>query len=113
MEDIIYRRKGEKGKIIKMGDSIINVLVKSKALEGIIVEMEPGSEMRASAHSGEEIRIVLEGEIEVDIRGDKYILKAGDMLWFSSILPHKVRNPSKDKKAVYFLVNVHPSATAE
>ncbi len=109
MEDVVFKRKGEKGKIIKMGNSKINVLVRSNALEGIIVEMEPRSEMRASAHSGEEIRIVLEGEIEVDIKGDKYILKAGDVLWFNSILPHKVRNPSKDKKAIYFLVNVPPS----
>lgn len=105
------KKKGENVESIKLGEVPVHLLAKGDDLEGMIVELPPGEEIPTSySHEGEEIRIVLEGEIEVEVEGEKYRLTEGDSMWFKSQLTHKVRNPS-DKKAVYFNVNAPPSLT--
>jgi quercetin dioxygenase-like cupin family protein len=105
-------RKGRKAKRAPGPDKngkTIEVLAKSGNMEGILVTIEPGSDWgQAYAHSGEEIRYVLEGKLEVDIGGKKYLLKKGDCLWHTSEVPHTLRNPGK-KKAKYFVVIMPPS----
>ncbi len=111
MEDVILRRKGESEKSIKLGNVPVHLLAKGEMLEGMIVELPPGEGIpKVYSHEGEEIRIVLEGEIEVEVSGKKYRLTEGDSLWFKSKLPHVIRNPSK-KRAAYFSANVPPSLT--
>ncbi len=109
MSDVIIRKKGESEKSISLGDVSTRLLASSGALEGLTVEIPPKSEIpKLYSHGGEEIRFMLKGEIEVEVEGDKYILKEGDMMWHESTAPHRIRNPT-DKSAVYFLVNVPPS----
>ncbi len=87
----------------------IEVLARSDNMEGILVTVEPGSDWgQAYAHQGEEIRYIIEGTLEVDIGGKKYLLKKGDCLWHTSSVPHTLRNPGK-KKAKYFVVIIPPS----
>ncbi len=87
----------------------IEVLARSDNMEGILVTVEPGSDSgQAYSHRGEEIRYILEGTLEVDIGGRKYMLKKGDCLWHTSEVPHTLRNPGK-KKAKYFVVIIPPS----
>ena len=109
MQDVIIRRSGESQKSINIGGNPAHLLVKTETLEGMLVEMDPGKGIpKVYSHEGEEIRIVLEGEIEVEVAGKKYHLKKGDTMWFKSIQPHVIRNPGKGK-AVYFAVNVPPT----
>lgn len=109
MTDVIISRKGEKQKSISVGDVSVNLHTSAEYLESITVEMPPKSEIPEEyEHEGEEVRVVLEGEIEVDVAGEKHLLKEGDVMWHKSSAPHKIKNPT-DKKAVYFSVNLPPS----
>jgi quercetin dioxygenase-like cupin family protein len=106
MEDVIIRRRGETREAIKLDKVEVNLLTSAEYLESMAVEMPPGSEIPEEyEHEGEEVKLVLEGEIELDVSGETYNLKEGDVMWHKSSARHKVKNPS-DKKAVYFSVNL-------
>ncbi|MCS4540843.1 MAG: cupin domain-containing protein [Euryarchaeota archaeon] len=111
MQDIIVRKKGESQRTISIGGNPTHLLTKSEVLESMLVEMDPGKGIpRVYSHEGEEVRIVLEGQLEIEVAGKKYHLQKGDTMWFKSKLPHKVSNPSKEK-TVYFAVSVPPTLT--
>ncbi|NOZ59871.1 MAG: cupin domain-containing protein [Euryarchaeota archaeon] len=102
-------RRGESEREINPGSGAIRLLVRSSRLEGMVVELEPHAEIpMVYSHEGEELRIVLEGEVEVEVEGERHLLREGDFMWFDSSLKHRIRNPG-DKKAVYFSVNSPPS----
>jgi len=87
----------------------LEVLARSDNMEGILVTIEPGSNWgQVYSHRGEEIRYILEGQLEVDIGGNKTLLGKGDCVWHDSEIPHTLRNPGK-KKARYFVVIIPPS----
>jgi len=51
---------------------------------------EPGGESGpAQSHEGEDIVIVLQGQLSVDVAGTWHELKAGDSICFNSELPHR------------------------
>jgi mannose-6-phosphate isomerase-like protein (cupin superfamily) len=60
--------------------------------------------------AGEEIKIVMQGEVEYSVGKKVYHLKEGDVLWHESTIPHKIKN-SSDKKAVVFTVDTPPTFT--
>ena len=51
-------------------------------------------------HSGEEGGVVVEGELEVTVAGESWLLGPGDAYYFDSRLPHRFRNPGKVKAKV-------------
>lgn len=72
--------------------------------EGFLGGMEPflltlevggGSGKHEMLHTGHEFVYCLEGEIEYDIEGERYLLNQGDSLLFAAQLRHRWRNPSK------------------
>lgn len=106
---VVVRRRGESEKSIKLGKATAQLLQRSQAMESMIVELPPGEKIpRVYSHRGEEVRIVLEGEIEVEVEGEKHLLKRGDFMWFDSGLKHTIRNPSEEK-AIYFSANAPSS----
>jgi transcriptional regulator with XRE-family HTH domain len=46
-------------------------------------------------HSGEEGGVVVEGELEVTVAGQTWVLGPGDAYYFDSRLPHRFRNTGK------------------
>ncbi len=46
-------------------------------------------------HSGEEGGVVVEGEIELTVAGETWVLARGDAYYFDSRLPHRFRNTGK------------------
>jgi transcriptional regulator with XRE-family HTH domain len=53
-------------------------------------------------HKGQECGFVLEGELEVEIRGETFHLKVGDSITLDSNIPHRVSNRGKKTaKAVW------------
>jgi transcriptional regulator with XRE-family HTH domain len=44
-------------------------------------------------HEGEEVGYVLEGELELTVRGETQLLRRGASFFFRSDLPHSYRNP--------------------
>ena len=43
-------------------------------------------------HQGEECGIILQGQIETWVGGQRYVLNPGDSIYHSSMLPHRSRN---------------------
>lgn len=56
-------------------------------------------------HPGDELIYLLEGRIQVDIIGEKYILEAGDSLSFKSHLPHRWDNIGDDDAKVIWTLS--------
>jgi mannose-6-phosphate isomerase-like protein (cupin superfamily) len=62
-------------------------------------QYQPGADTGpdAYAHDSEEAGLVIAGQIEVTVAGDKRTLRAGDAYHFNSRLPHRFRNPGPDE----------------
>jgi quercetin dioxygenase-like cupin family protein len=112
---MVTKGRARKGRVQRSGPApddegkTLEVLARSENMEGILVTIEPGADWgQVYSHRGEEIRYILEGQLEVDIGGEKTLLGKGDCLWHDSQIPHTLRNPGK-KKAVYFVVIMPPS----
>ena len=73
-------------------------LAKSKSsrhMEPFIIEVSAdGGTYLQSSHEGEEFIFVIEGSIEISYGQQTYILKAGDSIYYDSIVPHHVHAAS-------------------
>jgi transcriptional regulator with XRE-family HTH domain len=59
-------------------------------MEPFIVDIEANAVQDKSAHEGEEFIYVLDGTLSLDYGNTTYILKAGDSVYYDSIVPHRV-----------------------
>jgi transcriptional regulator with XRE-family HTH domain len=75
-------------------------------MEPFLIDIHPGSAqgVRASAHEGEEFIYVLSGDIEVAYGSDLYRLKAGDCIYYDSIVPHHVHSAGGSEARVVSVV---------
>jgi quercetin dioxygenase-like cupin family protein/DNA-binding XRE family transcriptional regulator len=65
-------------------------------LQGDIHVIEPHtSSDEQISHAGEELGYVIEGELELTLADERYVLQAGDSFYFPSGVPHSYRNPGK------------------
>jgi len=64
-----------------------------RQLEVLLSESEPDEQGPEEwySHEGEEFGFVLEGELEVTVDDEVYILKEGDSISFRSHLPHRMK----------------------
>jgi transcriptional regulator with XRE-family HTH domain len=63
-----------------------------RKIEMIIMRLESGSESVSGAHEGEEVSFLLQGHVVVTVGDADYEMNAGDTIYFTSGLPHKVRS---------------------
>ena len=110
-ENAIIIRKDEAKNSIVWGDGIkLHILSPSNSkLEFIFNEYEVDSSTgdKLYQHEGEECAFVLEGKLEINLNGKKYILNEGDFIWFLSTIPHQIKNLS-DKKSTAIWVDSPP-----
>jgi len=59
-------------------------------------------------HVGEEFLFVLKGELQIHLRGEKYVLKSGDSFYFESAVPHQWSNPGRSETWILW-VNTPPT----
>ena len=102
------RVKGE-GDALRCGKGVfyerLVPLAAGNLLEANIHNIEPGGEKDDPiTHQGETLGYLLEGEIELDIDGTTYHVKAGDSFFFKAHLTNAYRNKS-DKIARVIWVN--------
>ncbi|MFI0264167.1 cupin domain-containing protein [Streptomyces sp. NPDC017056] len=64
-------------------------------LEMMILEVAPGASSgdQPHTHSGEEVGLLLSGELDYWVDGVHYHLRPGDSVSFESSTPHRYRNP--------------------
>jgi transcriptional regulator with XRE-family HTH domain len=77
----------------------------------MIVELDPGAELAEfGRHRGEEFIAVLEGELELELRGSApRRLSAGDAAYYSAERPHLFRNVDKRKPLRIMCVDTPPN----
>lgn len=67
----------------------------SRKMQVFAGTIQPGSGSDGfSQHEGEEFAFVLEGRLDYVVDGEQVTLESGDMIYYSSRLPHSYRNNS-------------------
>lgn len=107
-DDVIFIKNGEEKSKTKRPGKVYRLMVQSQKMEAIIAELDPHAESRLFQHEGEEMHLVLEGNIEYTVGEKTYKLAPGDILWHKSMLIHHAKNTSA-KKVVYITVATPPS----
>jgi transcriptional regulator with XRE-family HTH domain len=74
-------------------------------MEPFIVDIEPNAVQEKSAHEGEEFIHVLTGNLKLEYGTTAETLKAGDSVYYDSIVPHRVI--SADTKPVKILAVIY------
>lgn len=79
---------------------------KNREMEPFIVTLHPSEAEEPSTHDGQEFIFVLEGEIEVTIKGFRDILKTGDAVYYDSTDPHLLKaHGGKSAKILAVLIS--------
>ncbi|WP_019176335.1 helix-turn-helix domain-containing protein [Methanomassiliicoccus luminyensis] len=73
-------------------------------MEPFYIDIEPNGEESLSSHEGEEFIIVVSGEVEVQVGKEASRLKAGDSIYYNSIVPHLVKAAGAERAAIYAVV---------
>jgi len=106
--DTILVKNGDNKKVIEKPGKLYKFLLESENMEANIAELESGAESRWFNHAGEEIHIVLKGELEYFVDDKIYKLNEGDILWHKSNINHKAKNISKCK-VIYLTIGTPPT----
>ena len=104
----VFIKKGEQKREISRPGRLYRVLIDSEKMEAITAEIEPHTDSRWYKHGGEEIHLVIEGEMEYTVGDKTYKLSEGDVLWHKSSLKHRARNISS-KKVKYITIGTPPT----
>jgi transcriptional regulator with XRE-family HTH domain len=71
-----------------------------------VVEAGGGSGEPRPSRAGEEVLLVLEGVLQVEVAGERYLLDSGDALHFPTDRPHSWSNPgTTPARAVWFTLH--------
>ena len=106
-DEAIFIKKGAEKSIIEKPGKLYRLMVKSDRLEAIISELDSSSESRLYQHEGEELHLVLQGEMEYTVGEKSYKMSEGDILWHRSMLKHRAKNVG-GKKVIYITVGSPP-----
>jgi transcriptional regulator with XRE-family HTH domain len=75
-------------------------------MDPFVIDIFPSSEneIKLSTHEGEEFIYVLEGEVEIKYGKETYQLKAGDSIYYESIVAHHVHSFGSEKAKILAIV---------
>jgi len=107
-KDIVFIKNGEEQSKMKKPGKLYRLILQTQKMDAIIAEIEPHMESRIFQHDGEEMHLVLEGEMEYTVGEKTYKLSTGDILWHKSNLKHHAKNNGL-QKVVYITVGTPPS----
>ena len=100
-------RAGRRKKLIYPDTHIVNELL-TPDLQGSIqmmwIVMPPGTDSgdEPFIHDGEECGVILQGQLETWVGGEKYILGPGDSIYHMSNIPHRTKNIGDDEVIMVF-----------
>lgn len=106
--------RGQRRRLDLPGTGIVKEILSpdvTGVLEGYVVRIAPQGSSGDGYyyHKGEELGVVLEGEIELWIDDNCYHLEAGDSFQFESTRPHRFSNPG-DTEALVVWVTTPPTS---
>ena len=73
-------------------------------IEPFYIEIAGGASPQLSTHEGEELIIVITGEVDLTYGGERYLLQAGDSAHYNSIVPHIVKSAGGNNAGIYGIV---------
>ena len=78
-----------------------------RSMEPFIIDIQPSEErtFKLSAHEGEEFIYVMSCEVEIEYGKERYVLNAGDSIFYDSIVEHHVHGA--DGKSAQILAVVY------
>lgn len=79
-----------------------------KDVEFLEIVYRPGASSGAkmSHHVGREFGLVVEGELQLELGFDQFVLQAGDSIIFDSNVPHRLSNPGeKPMRAIWVVIH--------
>jgi transcriptional regulator with XRE-family HTH domain/KaiC/GvpD/RAD55 family RecA-like ATPase len=81
--------------------------VLNRRMESHFLTLKEGAAVNGHfyAHKGDEFAYVIEGELEVEIQGEKQILKQGDSLYLESAFPSKWLNVGKGEAVLLWVLS--------
>ena len=87
-------RAEDKKDAVDIGGFKIEPLTSSDIMEHLLVTIQPGVQTQTFQHHGEEITIILEGELDIILDGTAHHLEKNDSIWHNSSVPHQWVNAS-------------------
>jgi len=109
MKGVKFIRKDERTTPRRVDGEAVGRLFRSEVMEGILVELEPATGFEGTyRHNGEEMHLVLEGEVEFTVGPETFLCQEGDILWHDSGLEHRIQNPGM-AQAVYLTILAPPA----
>lgn len=84
---------------------LVTPQTETRGTDVFIVSIEAGGTTGAQVytHAGEDAGFVLEGELELSVDGESYLLRPGDGFRFKSTSPHSFRNPGRTPTRVLWV----------
>ena len=73
-------------------------------MEPFYIEIVGDSKAQLSTHEGEELIIVITGEVELTYGGERYRLQPGDSAHYNSVVPHIVNSVGGSSAGIYGIV---------
>jgi quercetin dioxygenase-like cupin family protein len=73
-------------------------------MEPFYIEIAGNANPQISTHEGEELIIVITGEVELTHGGERHLLKAGDSAHYNSVVPHVVKSVGGSSASIYGVV---------
>jgi transcriptional regulator with XRE-family HTH domain len=117
--DIVVRKADRVAYQVAHMPATIETLTRglNRALEGMTCTIAPGKHSVAKpvVHQGDEITLLLSGELQVEVAGSKYSLGPGDSIYISNGLAHRYVNTGTTDAEAVMVVSAavtHALATA-
>jgi len=73
-------------------------------MEPFYIEITGNNNTQLSSHEGEELLIIVSGEVELTYGDGKYLLCAGDSAHYNSVVPHIVKAVGDSRASIYGIV---------
>ena len=89
----VERDPGEGANALSYSYEALSFRLSDRIMQPFLIEVRQsnGEVAQPSHHEGEEFLYVLEGELELEVAGEKHRLAAGDSAYYDSHLPHVLR----------------------
>lgn len=73
-------------------------------MEPLFIVIQPSEDRGTSSHEGEELVIVVRGEVELLYGKDRHLLKEGDSMYYNSVVPHHLGAANGEEAHIYAVV---------
>jgi transcriptional regulator with XRE-family HTH domain len=73
-------------------------------IEPFYIEIVEDATAQFSSHEGEEFIVVVSGEVELIYGGETHLLKAGDSVYYNSVVQHLLKAANGKSAAIYAVV---------